>query len=446
MRHVSIRRRFCAFVALSFLGLFAFSHPAAAAPIRDFEIYPQDPRAYLAMSPDLPLASDTFLEEQHVRFLKFHFLPWDETSRDFLLADASEYPGWQENVAKAPWWEKKDRTLIPRGDVDAIAQNARVPFGSLGLLAVALRDFDLRILPTERAFCYSPASANGKRPFDMLQNSSVKPAEPLLVHHASNDGNWVFVSAGQASGWAKTSCVMPVSRQFADHWRAGPFAVVIRDNLPLFSASGSLLGIAKLGTLLRLSDDGQAVLIPSRTGGRGDFLEEITLPNAAVAPWPLPFTAVNATAVLAQIKDEPYGWGGSQGFRDCSATTRDYFAPFGIWLPRNSKNQSRVGGAIAFPPKSTLKERGEILKKQGTPFSTLIWMPGHIMLYVGTYKDIPVVFHNFWGIAIREKDHESRYVVGRSAFTSLEAGKEISSRIPGRLLGERMQSFNLVLQ
>ena len=39
-----------------------------------------------------------------------------------------------------------------------------------------------------------------------------------------------------------------------------------------------------------------------------------------------------------------------------------------------------------------------MILEQGMPFLTLIWMKGHIMLYIGNEHGRALVFHEFWGI------------------------------------------------
>jgi len=56
----------------------------------------------------------------------------------------------------------------------------------------------------------------------------------------------------------------------------------------------------------------------------------------------------------------------------------------------------------------------------------LLYKPGHIMLYVGTYRGKAVVFHNLWGLKTQVKGKEGRYVIGRSIFSTLDIGKDLS--------------------
>jgi len=120
-------------------------------------------------------------------------------------------------------------------------------------------------------------------------------------------------------------------------------------------------------------------------------------------------------------------WGGIDGKRDCSAATRDVLAPFGLWLPRNSSAQAKSGIYISLEDLSG-EEKEQAILKSGVPFGTLIWMPGHILLYIGQYKGHPVVFHDVWGMRTLEPDgREGRKVIGKAVITTLRVG-EIYSR------------------
>jgi hypothetical protein len=135
------------------------------------------------------------------------------------------------------------------------------------------------------------------------------------------------------------------------------------------------------------------------------------------------------------------GWGGIADKRDCSAMVRDLFAPFGIYLPRNSSAQAKAGPAMSLTG-LTPSQKEEAILSRGLPFATLVWMPGHIMLYVGEFSGRPVVYHNIWGLRTLEDDGgEGRLVLGRAVITSLRAGEEVPRVKPERLLITRVQAL-----
>jgi hypothetical protein len=164
-------------------------------------------------------------------------------------------------------------------------------------------------------------------------------------------------------------------------------------------------------------------------------------PGQAV-PMPLPLTGHNVAAIGDILLGQPYGWGGLCENRDCSSTLRDLCAPFGLFLPRNSADQAEIGQVIPLrhlPP----ERREQMILRKGRPLLTLIRIPGHIMLYVGPYKDQAAVLHTSWGVHTKPPGGgEGRHVVGCCAITGLQPGKEVPNAIlPGGDLRGRIESM-----
>jgi hypothetical protein len=136
-------------------------------------------------------------------------------------------------------------------------------------------------------------------------------------------------------------------------------------------------------------------------------------------------------AAIARLSDplmgQSYGWGGLFGNRDCSSNMRDLFIPFGIWLGRNSAKQGQQGGAFYDLRDMSSREKEQEILAKGIPFVTLIWLKGHIGLYLGTApeKKEPLLLHNIWGVRTVDKEEkDGREIVGRLVITSLRPGEE----------------------
>ncbi|MEJ2467682.1 MAG: NlpC/P60 family protein [Campylobacterales bacterium] len=141
-----------------------------------------------------------------------------------------------------------------------------------------------------------------------------------------------------------------------------------------------------------------------------------------------------------------YGWGGLYGERDCSSTLRDIFAPFGIWLPRNSSQQSKVGRVVSFEGLND-DEKLEKITSEAKPFETLLYLKGHILLYLGLYKGEPAVLHTVWGIkTVKENGDLGRYVVGKTVISSLRFGKELDGYSDTYSLLHQLENMNFVLE
>ena len=124
-----------------------------------------------------------------------------------------------------------------------------------------------------------------------------------------------------------------------------------------------------------------------------------------------------------RLINQSYGWGGLYNNRDCSSMIRDLFTPFGIWFPRNSKSQKNVGKSKNISKLSDKKKESYILNN-AIAYKTLLWLPGHIMLYIGKENNKPLVFHNIWGL--RTIDEMKRLIIGKAVITTLTPGSEIS--------------------
>jgi cell wall-associated NlpC family hydrolase len=265
---------------------------------------------------------------------------------------------------------------------------------------------------------------------DSLQNSTLKPGEPLAVYAASKDSAWFFIATGAVVGWVRSDKVAPVDEEFMERYMYGPHSVIIRDDVKVADASGKPICTIKLGAVIPA--EGPDLLLPERGKNGMASIKRHRPEEDAALPWPIPFTPRNAAAAMDQMMGEPYGWGGSDGHRDCSALTRDYFSLFGVWLPRNSADQARTGANLPLKNIPSAQRAGTIVES-AIPFATLIHMPGHIMIYLGLSGSAPVVFHNAWGVRVNSPSGTGRAVIGRAAVTSLTAGEELKNR-PGASL------------
>ncbi len=93
---------------------------------------------------------------------------------------------------------------------------------------------------------------------------------------------------------------------------------------------------------------------------------------------------------------------------------------FGIFLRRNSSKQAQDGQSVFIKglPKQAKKKR---IIREAEPFRSLLYVPGHIVLYLGEYKGEPVIMHTYWGI---RKNDGTKLITGRTIITTTEPGKE----------------------
>ena len=246
-----------------------------------------------------------------------------------------------------------------------------------------------------------------------------------------------------AAGWVDASDVALVDDAFIRRYQTGSYAAIVRDKVML---PGSQCGQVNIGTVLPLADapTGQPgmvnLLVPVKKGSYAATVTT-TVPIADAVRKPLPLTPDAVAQIGNVMMGQRYGWGGMFGDRDCSALTRELFTPFGIWLGRNSTGQGRSGLVQPLEGLSTT-EKEKIILRQGVPFLSLLWMRGHIMLYVGEWKGRPAIFHNVWGVrVINGDDDNDRFVIGRAVVTSITPGAELRNLYRKTTFADRLRSL-----
>jgi hypothetical protein len=184
------------------------------------------------------------------------------------------------------------------------------------------------------------------------------------------------------------------------------------------------------------------VMVPAR-----DVMGQAVIRYAHIAqrdalPAPLAPTPDNFAALANRMLGEPYGWGGLYTDRDCSATLMDLMAAFGVYLPRNSSQQAKLGWVEPLDGEDDAAKKARLLK-EGVPFLTLVRKPGHIMLYIGSKEGEPVVLQTIWGLKTRRGEIEGRRIIGRTVISTLEPGANLRHLArPDGVLLHTVRSFN----
>jgi cell wall-associated NlpC family hydrolase len=423
--------------------LFAFApcrgpHAAAAArEFRDIDRFPQSGTAYMPPDPDEAIVDYVNQVVYAEEYLRRHFAPWNSADLSFLDLTLDRLLEYYVSLAKKRFYASSGG-VFPKKSLDAIVKNGAVDASADIRPGVALKTADLRAFPYGQPLYNSKSAALGSGGYlklDALQISAVRPGEPLAIYNASADSNWFFVASGTAVGWVNAAAIAPADRDFIDTYVSAEKSVLVKDNVEMTDSNGHTAETFKLGTVL--PSEGGALLVPVR--GKDGFADAVrwTPEEGAAEPFPVRFTPKNAGRAIDAMMGEPYGWGGKAGLRDCSAMTRDYFSTFGVWLPRNSGDQSFTGSRVSLKD-MTPDERVETITRDGVSFAALIHMPGHIMLYLGLYDGEPAVFHNTWGVAVTG----GRAVVGRAVVTGLRLGEEIPGKPAKSLLIDRVDAIS----
>ena len=110
-----------------------------------------------------------------------------------------------------------------------------------------------------------------------------------------------------------------------------------------------------------------------------------------------PFSRRELLRELFNMLDQPYGLGGSGEGVDCSRMIVNAFEPFGINPPRYSGHQANMGTfGIDISSVKDDQERLNLLNAAHKRGVALLYLPGHITVYLGTDQEgIPRLFHAF---------------------------------------------------
>ena len=87
----------------------------------------------------------------------------------------------------------------------------------------------------------------------------------------------------------------------------------------------------------------------------------------------------------------------------------------------------------------------ETIRTRGVPFASLVWLPGHIGLYLGVDEhNEPLMLHNLWGLRTALPDGvEGRAVAGKLSISTLRPGEDRPDIRRGAFL-ERIRGLTLL--
>lgn len=318
-------------------------------------------------------------------------------------------------------------------------------YGAISQKAITLKWMDIRALPTDKPLYKNPAHPGEGYPFDLLQNSSVNYNEPIFISHTSKDGAWSYIFTNNASGWVKSDGVTHIDDTTVANIQKSEKVFVIEDNVAMSDSNNRFVAYSRVGMVLSLDHtEGENYYI--RAVDSNNSVKIITLSHKSAHLGISKLNKSDLITIGSQMLKNTYGWGGMYGERDCSSMIRDMMTPFGIWLPRNSSAQSRKGEVIPFTGLAD-SEKLSLIKEKGVPFETIIYLKGHVLLYIGTYQESVMVLHNIWGVRTLDKEgNKGRHIVGKAVVSTLELGSDLEDFDPTMKLLSRVESMNVFTQ
>lgn len=383
----------------------------------------KEPTAIIPKTDDLTelskTANDDFLDQEKATkdYFDKYFKPWNSSKVSYSRSEAMWGQSYKykkvylenHNLATAEWFDKQ----INNSNFDAYNLSPKK--------AITLENVNVRVLPTNSVMFYDPKTPGEGFPFDYNQNSALKINTPIIVSHLSKDRAWAFIESGIVGGWVEIKNIAFVDDKFIKEFKTSNYYVTVKEKFPIYEPI--FREYVKVGTIFPKKNN--YFIIAKKDDNQNAIISYVYLNDDEVEAMPLAFNSANRVRILNQLLDEPYGWGGLLNNRDCSSFTQDFFAPFGKFLHRNSKSQT-TNGKLLDVSQLSLEEKKDYIKKHGVPFSTLVYLKGHIMLYVGVKNNEPLVVHNIWSVRLKNSSGEKyRHIIGKATITTLEPGKEM---------------------
>jgi hypothetical protein len=295
--------------------------------------------------------------------------------------------------------------------------------------AITVNNTFARALPTMMPDFFDASIPGQGYPFDNLQDSAIWAGTPIYVVGISSDKAWALViTPEEYFSWIPSRDLAFVSDEFIQNWQEASqkntvaitqTAVSIVDektnNFHFYGYIGAIFPLVQLG------GNTSQIMIPVKNHAGMAIMRVGVIPTYSMSVIPLTLSKQNMLNIIAQLQNREYGWGGMMFLNDCSQELKSLFTPFGIWLPRNSILQGTLEGSRDLS-QLNMDERLQVLKQEGHPFLTIIYVGSHVMLYIGQfnfakYGKVAMTYQNVWGL--HSVKHDWRYIIGKSIFLPL---------------------------
>lgn len=313
-------------------------------------------------------------------------------------------------------------------------------YPSLVRKAIVIKDTNVRAVPSIKPVF---SKADGY-PFDRWQNSLIFYGTPVLITHYDVSRRWAHIQTGFVYGWVEVSDLALISQdQIQEILKVQNFMMPKDDEGALFDKNDRYITEKRIGKLF-MFDQNHEMLLFQRTSSGNLKIEKLPVDLESFHPFPQRFSQTAMAEYVNLLVGQKYGWGGLYENRDCSAFVRDVFSNFGLYLPRNSFTQAKYGTHQIKLEDLSLKEKEKMIINNASPFATIIWLKGHIMLYLGKDEEGNVmVAHSAWSVKSSDLFGEREHKLGGVVITTLKPGNEYNGIFfKSPTLGDRARMIN----
>ncbi|AWN81875.1 SH3 domain-containing protein [Candidatus Cardinium hertigii] len=318
-------------------------------------------------------------------------------------------------------WIKDIRANIPLYEL-------KNPIFQAAHRAITIQNLAVRILPSQDV-CFRSTIPGHGYPFDRLQASAVWIGTPLYSIAETKDKIWSLVIMPDFIAWIPSSGFAYAEDAFIQRWKEAAqnqLAAIIQTQTPLVDTKGRCIAQAYVGSVFPVSTrehakaDKLILNVPIANEEGKACSVDVSVSSTQAACIPIQTSRKNFAKIMDTLKERDFGWCGTSFYNDCSAELKSLFLPFGIWLPRHSSDQVEISEKMDRNG-ATPEERLTYLKDYGDPFLTIVYIGGHVFLYIGHFQyqemAIAMTYQNIWGMADLSGDSVS--IIGKSVFLPL---------------------------
>jgi len=332
--------------------------------------------------------------------------------------------GWIEALSGRPSRPMfdGDGKPISTATIDALVASlaeSAIPDSRPARYGLVVHRANLRTFPTTlRAF-----NRADDHDIDRFQESALFPGAPVVIAHESADGQWWFVVSSRYAAWIEKKHVAEGSAaQVFAHVDHKPYRIVTGATATTVTTPEQpALSALRLdmGTRVALLADWPAaksvngqnpyaahvIELPLRgKDGRLEFAPALVQRNADTQADYLPLTGANIVRQAFKFLGERYGWGHAYDARDCSGFVSDVYHSMGVEMPRNTRDQS-ISPGLAHRSFGDGDDRAaRMAAVQSLAVGDLVYIPGHVMMAIGSIDGQPFVIHDTTGLSYRGHD------------------------------------------
>ncbi|EFX42262.1 SH3 domain-containing C40 family peptidase [Helicobacter suis] len=387
---------------------------AKEKPLLDLLKLPQKATYYLPKH-SLPSPSRKKLK---TLYLKQWYSPWVDMA---IMQDQKEV-FWMQDTLNTIGYKEGGEPYDLKTLQDLFKSMDTAHYPSVAIKAIVVTDSSVRAVPTDMAYYRS----KDDYPFDRWQNSMIFAGTPVLITHYNTTKTYAHIQSSFVYGWVKVENLARIAPDtIKEILNFKNYLTPTQDKIPLHDSYGHFVSYAHMGEIFAQVPHmlTQVYTYAKDTNG---FVKLVPtyMDSKKFTTFPRPLNTRVMAAVIDTMLGQKYGWGGANQNRDCSAFTRDSFANFGILLPRNSLAQVRYANNMVDLSHMKARNKEAYIIKHATPFATILWLKGHIMLYLGVRHRRAIVAHNVWAISVSRLSKKHTYNIGKAVITTLKLGKE----------------------